>query len=112
MSREEFLLNVLNVLTPVVNSGTLTDKNGDFVISEATSAAENLYVETLAALGEEIYPEEEDGEVIWESKFDTTAPHNAAYIKGNEVVDDTWSTTLRKSINLLQNQLEDYLNNK
>lgn len=63
MSREEFLLNVLNVLTPVVNGGTLTDKNGDFVISEATSAAENLYVDVLTRLKDYIHPTEVDNEV-------------------------------------------------
>lgn len=112
MSRKEFLLNLLNVLTPVVNDGSLVDKNGNSVISKATEAAENLYVDTIAALEEEIYPEEEDGEVVWESKFDSTAPHNAAYIKENETTGDVWANTLRKSIDLLEDQLEGYLNSK
>lgn len=105
MSREEFLLNVLNVLTPVVNGGTLTDKNGDFVISEATSAAENLYVDVLTRLKDYIHPTGVDNEV----DYTTTSDPRAEYTYDSTPYLDEWTQTLIKSINLLQKQLNDYL---
>lgn len=105
MEREELLLNTLNVLTPVINSSRLTDKNGNLIPNDAKTAAQNLYVDVLTRLKEYIHPTGVDNEV----DYTTTNDPRTEYTYDSTSCPDEWAQTLIKSINLLQKQLNDYL---